>query len=601
MSIKLYSVLLLGLICGIIITLAIKNFIKLNNHKIFPIESLADGILHAATTQNHSTTTHHKGSSTIFHVTENISHNNSKSHNESTVRKGNLTVTPSLRRVSAEQTTSISTKSKTVSSHCKYKFRVYVYPIPMNLRAIQASEEARRNGTLHICQKCIFEQFALEYIVYDFFTKFCGRTNNPEEADYFYLPLVRDAEYRWALDQRLKNSRTPSDAEKALITVLEKNKTTLWRSVFNVTDYYWHRKQGADHILVMPAPVTNFRHEGSKRGFFHYMMHLYPPIFLGLEYSKSFVDEYPVCSKQKNIMMPYPTTDPDLFNGKFFSSNNAAVAAATAPRNYLLYYAGGLHGDCIEVRRAMQRLMQNSSRLSSQVVPRVPAGQAKREHGFLVSTFCPVPVGDSPSSKRMYDVLNFGCIPVVLSDDLVWAYSDQTGGPLNHSHFALQLPQSVIQYTMERTLHHYALDRSGFGRLPVSGLDLYDLLQIANNTAAHYEDSIYVNPLVHILRRIPQSDIDYLRFHGQQAAAKYRYYAMNVSMHRIPTAHHLLPDGEGIDMLALALEKRLTVGVKQVHESCLHERLKIKHKYVARYSCDTNLSQALHRRRRRRR
>jgi hypothetical protein len=29
----------------------------------------------------------------------------------------------------------------------------------------------------------------------DFFTQFCGRTYDPYEADFFYLPIVRDVSY----------------------------------------------------------------------------------------------------------------------------------------------------------------------------------------------------------------------------------------------------------------------------------------------------------------------------------------------------------------------------------------------------------------------
>lgn len=36
------------------------------------------------------------------------------------------------------------------------------------------------------------EQFALEYVVHDFLTQFCGRTTDPEKADFFYLPVIRD-------------------------------------------------------------------------------------------------------------------------------------------------------------------------------------------------------------------------------------------------------------------------------------------------------------------------------------------------------------------------------------------------------------------------
>jgi hypothetical protein len=149
----------------------------------------------------------------------------------------------------------------------------------------------------------------------------------------------------------------------------------------------------------MPAPVTNLRHQGSQRGFFHYMIQLTTPIFLSLEYSTTFVDEYPVCSVRKNIVMPYPTTyvtyiacslkfvltifllrylyrDPELFNGKLLElpqklRGRAAAAAAEhkSGRQHLLYYAGGLHGDCIQVRQAMKQLMRNCSRMANIIPP----------------------------------------------------------------------------------------------------------------------------------------------------------------------------------------------------------------------------------------
>jgi hypothetical protein len=109
--------------------------------------------------------------------------------------------------------------SSEVSSGCPYDFRVYVYDIPASLGSVRISFEARKNKTLHICQKCILEQFALEYIVYDFFTQFCGRTTDPEAADFFYLPIVRDAEFRVAMEHK---NRAPSLTEQALLEILEK-------------------------------------------------------------------------------------------------------------------------------------------------------------------------------------------------------------------------------------------------------------------------------------------------------------------------------------------------------------------------------------------
>ena len=52
---------------------------------------------------------------------------------------------------------------------CKYDFKVYVYELPPHLASVRYAEEARKKRSLHVCQKCILEQFSLEYILVDFF------------------------------------------------------------------------------------------------------------------------------------------------------------------------------------------------------------------------------------------------------------------------------------------------------------------------------------------------------------------------------------------------------------------------------------------------
>jgi ribosomal protein S27E len=182
-----------------------------------------------------------------------------------------------------------ATALSTIVPPCRAQYKVYVYAINHTLHT--HAEAARTHFTYHICRKCIFEQFSLEYIMYDYFTSFCGRTHNPEEADLFYLPIVRDVDYRIALGTG--GGRASSPIENALIDAIEKNSTQVWKDVFNVTDYYWNRRHGADHvctyllpvywlavndvcsrsaqIIVMPAPVTNLRHQSGMRGFFHYV------------------------------------------------------------------------------------------------------------------------------------------------------------------------------------------------------------------------------------------------------------------------------------------------------------------------------------------
>jgi hypothetical protein len=472
---------------------------------------------------------------------------------------------------------------KEINKSCPYDIKVYVYTIPKELPSVRFSEEARHNKTLHVCQKCILEQFSIEYILYDFFTQFCGRTENPDEADFFYLPIIRDAEYRIKLDSKSGSKRQPSITELALINLLENKDSKLWMETFKISDKYWYKHDGGDHIIAMPAPVTNLRHETSKRGFFHYMIHLYPPIFLALEYSSSFVNEYPICTQQKNILIPYPTTDPDLYNGK--------LHAGLVERNSLLYYAGGMHGDCVEVRRAMKFLIQNSSSLPG-VLPHVKHIQAEREHGFRAATFCPVPVGDSPSSKRMYDVLNFGCIPVVLSDDLVWAYSRHVGGPVDPELFMIQIPQIVVQYTSQVLLKRFELNKEKFGILP-DGEFIYNLLEQSYNENKDYQNGIYVNPLVQILQKISQKNINILRSGVLSAAPSFRYYKLRNDMINIPTSIHEFPSGGAIDLIVKQLIDRKLKGINKMKNKCQEERLRKDHKYISRYPCEYTIKRRL--------
>jgi hypothetical protein len=98
----------------------------------------------------------------------------------------------------------------------------------------------------------------------------CARTYDPSSADFFYLPIIREVDYRVSLTSG--GGRAPSPIEEALLGALESADFSKWKEVFNVTDKYWRKSNGSDHIIVMPAPVTNLKHQTNMRGFFHYMM-----------------------------------------------------------------------------------------------------------------------------------------------------------------------------------------------------------------------------------------------------------------------------------------------------------------------------------------
>jgi hypothetical protein len=39
---------------------------------------------------------------------------------------------------------------------CEFDFKVYIYDLPKELNAVKYAEEARINGTYHVCAGCIF-------------------------------------------------------------------------------------------------------------------------------------------------------------------------------------------------------------------------------------------------------------------------------------------------------------------------------------------------------------------------------------------------------------------------------------------------------------
>lgn len=39
---------------------------------------------------------------------------------------------------------------------CEFDFKVYIYDLPKDLNVVKYAEEARKNGTYHVCAGCIF-------------------------------------------------------------------------------------------------------------------------------------------------------------------------------------------------------------------------------------------------------------------------------------------------------------------------------------------------------------------------------------------------------------------------------------------------------------
>jgi hypothetical protein len=184
----------------------------------------------------------------------------------------------------------------------------------------------------------------------------------------------------------------------------------------------------------------------------------------------------------------------------------------------------------------------------------------------------------------MYDVMYFGCIPVVLSDDLLWAFSKRVGGSLDESLYSIQLPQFVVQSTTAGLLKKYENSKEKLGVLP-SGTLIYTLLLKAKAENAEYQNGQYINPLVQILQRVSAHDIEILRSGVEGIAPMFRYYKMKKEMTEIPTSKHDYPDGGAMEMITHMLSERKGKGLSVIKTKCQEERKKT-HTYIGRYPCE---------------
>ena len=198
-------------------------------------------------------------------------------------------------------------------------------------------------------------------------------------------------------------------------------------------DWYVSVLNFAPDFLSQRNQLRRQYHPRNKRGNFHFkhsQKQLEPPIVISVELSTTFVQMYPECSR-KNILVPYPNTHGGWFNGKYAQEAAAVVLSSKAAqlpnddqRPLAQFYGAGNHGTCTQLRRSMKTDYSNcapSHQLLSSVLGRTPPYRL----AMRLATFCPCPGGDSPSAKRMFDSLIAGCIPIILSDDFVWPFTNE--------------------------------------------------------------------------------------------------------------------------------------------------------------------------------
>ena len=352
---------------------------------------------------------------------------------------------------------------------------------------LEFERRARENATSHFDIDGQHVQYTTELLVRELFTnpKSCLRTYNPEEATLFHVPYMPSMEFHQGSKYELDYSYSPyGQAIMDILVDYNESSTvvpnyTAWEQLFGLTSKYWKRRNGTDHILVFSEPMHGLWHPRFKRGNYHYLhsqKQLTAPIVLSVELSRSFVTIYPNCAR-KNILLPYPNTDGRWFNGVFDTEtqeilktvNMTAIASKAAvpserrsfegvktlgsnslsSRPASMFFDAGIHGTCRKVRRAIDNDYKSCSK-SYRLLHRHANLTRRYMHGMRVSTFCPSPGGDSPGAKRMFDCCLSGSIPVVISWDFVWPFTNEFDDSLELDPSTFSINYSAKEFSKDR-------------------------------------------------------------------------------------------------------------------------------------------------------
>jgi Exostosin family len=447
--------------------------------------------------------------------------------------------------------------------------KVYVYPNPgepewqgdivspagQNLSALQPwpwlelDKNARENSQGHYNIYSPNVQYTTELLVKELMVNpnSCLRTLDPEEASLFYVPYLPSIEHHVGHNSKTDYSFSPFG--RAIIDILDKEDYNGWETIFGLTSKYWKRRKGSDHILVFSEPMHGLFHPRNRRGNYHFVhsqKQLAPPIVISVELSTAFVSMYPKCTA-KNILVPYPNTHGDWYNGVYekqalelletanvtISSSNAALPAERLlssnghadARPVAQYYSAGNHGTCRKLRRAMQSDYMNCA-LSNKIL-KDTLKKPSYSVGMRLSSFCPAPGGDSPSAKRMFDALIAGCIPIILSEDFVWPFTKE---------FDPLLSLDPLDFSIR-------LNASDFDEALLDGNSCQPLDTSKKGLQAYLES-------------LPVSELERLRRGAALAGKLFSWFAIDNQLPPNPLKERILPNGGTAFFVVNALAER---------------------------------------------
>lgn len=270
------------------------------------------------------------------------------------------------------------------------RLKVYVYDLPAKYNKDVLEKDGR----------CLSHMFATEIYTHTFLLSSPVRTNNPDEADWFFTPVYTTCDLTPnGLPLPFKSPRMMRSAIRYI--------STAWP--------YWNRTEGADHFFIVPHDFGACFHYKEEKAIQRGILHVLQRATL----VQTFGQRHHVCMKDGSIVIPpyapparimthlVPSSTPRsifaYFRGLFYDVGNDPEGG---------YYARG-------VRASIWENFKNNPLfdLSTQ-------HPATYYEDMQRAIFCLCPLGWAPWSPRLVEAVVFGCIPVIIADDIVLPFAD---------------------------------------------------------------------------------------------------------------------------------------------------------------------------------
>lgn len=270
------------------------------------------------------------------------------------------------------------------------RLKVYVYDLPrkFNKRVVQRDF------------RCLSHMFATEIYIHLFLLSSPVRTFNPNEADWFFVPVYTNCDLT-------KNGLPLINKAPRMMRSAIEYISTRWP--------YWNRTEGADHFFVVPHDFGACFHYQEKKAIERGIL----PLLQRAVLIQTFGQNNHACLKDGSIIVP-PYVSPKRIS-------NHTVPPGT-PRSVFAYFRGVFYDVGNDPKggyyaRGVRASIWENFKSN-------PLFDISSEHPSTYyedmqrSIFCLCPLGWAPWSPRIVEAVAFGCIPVIIADDIVLPFAD---------------------------------------------------------------------------------------------------------------------------------------------------------------------------------